>query len=240
MVQARFFLNIFAYLLALIFGILLATVSVVSHVRPAEVFLFFVLFSASVGLIFKREWGRKLVRAASMAGIVYFAIKQIFISGRIDVPSLSMMGICALIIYFYRSVPLATLYREISAGAASQTVLVVDDDMTFVKLVRSHFIKQGLNVISAESGERGIEMAKRAKPDLIILDVILPGMKGRTVCAKLKEDADTEGIPVMFVTFKNSLDDISAELELGAVMHLTKPVDYEHLYQQARRILGKG
>ncbi len=120
------------------------------------------------------------------------------------------------------------------------TVLVIDDDFTFVKLVKAHFLKQAITVLGAESGERGLEMAKRYKPDLIILDVILPGMKGREVCAKLKEDIATENIPVMFVTFKNSLDDISAEMELGAVMHLTKPINYGHLYEQVYKILNKG
>ncbi len=129
---------------------------------------------------------------------------------------------------------------DISLSKESQwNVLVVDDDFTFVKLVKSHFFKKGINAISAESGERGLEMAKRHKPDLIILDVMLPGMKGREVCAKLKEDPSTENIPVMFVTFKNSLDDISAEMELGAVMHLTKPVNYGQLYEQVYKILNK-
>ncbi len=120
------------------------------------------------------------------------------------------------------------------------TVLVVDDDFTFVKLVKAHFVRQSITVLGAETGEYGLEMAKRYKPDLIILDVILPGMKGREVCAKLKEDIATENIPVMFVTFKNSLDDISAEMELGAVMHLTKPINYGHLYEQVYKILSKG
>lgn len=123
---------------------------------------------------------------------------------------------------------------------APWTVLVIDDDLTFTKLVKSHFLKQKVNVVSAESGERGLELAKRHMPDLIILDVILPNIKGREVCAKLKEDILTANIPVMFVTFKNSLDDISAEMELGAVMHLTKPVNYDHLYQQVHKILVKG
>lgn len=119
-------------------------------------------------------------------------------------------------------------------------VLVVDDDFTFTKLVKSHFFKKGIDVVSAESGELGLQMAKEHKPDLIILDVMLPGIKGREVCAKLKEDPTLENIPVVFVTFKNSLDDISAEMELGAVMHLTKPINYSQLYQQVYKILSKG
>lgn len=143
--------------------------------------------------------------------------------------------------FFKKIWPRKLLRRTpVDASKNQWTVLVVDDDLTFTKLVKSHFLKQGINVVSAETGEYGLEMAKRYKPDLIILDVILPGMKGREVCAKLKEDIATENIPVMFVTFKNSLDDISAEMELGAVMHLTKPINYGHLYEQVYKILSKG
>ncbi len=133
----------------------------------------------------------------------------------------------------------ALAVSDINSKINRWTVLVVDDDFTFVKLVKSYFLKKAVAVISAETGERGLEMAKRHKPDLIILDVILPGMKGREVCAKLKEDSATENIPVVFVTFKNSLDDISAEMELGAVMHLTKPINYGHLYDHVYKILNK-
>ncbi len=227
--------RIFAYLFTVLFGLLLAAVLSSSFARPVEVFVFFVLFASSVGLIFRKDWARKLIRATSLAGIFYFVVKQLIILRTLDVTSLATMGILAFALYVYRGVPA----RVQATGTNAWTVLVIDDDFTFVKLVRAHFVKQGLNVLSSDSGERGIEMAKRWRPDLIILDVILPGMKGRSVCAKLKEDSSTENIPVIFVTFKNSLDDISAEMELGAVMHLTKPVDYENLYAQVIKILGK-
>lgn len=143
--------------------------------------------------------------------------------------------------FFKRIWPSKTLQSSAVDVSKNQwTVLVVDDDLTFTKLVKSYFFKHGITVVSAETGEHGLEMAKRYQPNLIILDVILPGMKGREVCAKLKEDKVTENIPVMFVTFKNSLDDISAEMELGAVMHLTKPINYGHLYEQVYKILSKG
>lgn len=239
MLTPRHLVPVFAYLLTALFGLLLWAVVRSKVALPAEVFLFYVLFAASVGLVFKREWARKLMRATCVVGLIYFGLKPLVIGGGWSVAGLSMVGICGLIIYFYRGTSLEALTRGDAVLAGKGTVLVVDDDLTFVKLVKAHFARYGLNVISSESGERGLEMAKRWKPDMIILDVILPGMKGRAVCAKLKEDADTESIPVMFVTFKNSLDDISAEMELGAVMHLTKPVNYDQLYQEVAKILGK-
>lgn len=238
--QSAVMANVFTYLLVILFGVLLGAVSLNKFAQPVEVTLFFILFAAAVALVFKIQWARKLIRAASIAGIVYFVFKQIFILNAVDLTSLALMGIFAFIIYFYQSPSLDLFDLAQDRAKHKWTILVVDDDLTFVKLVKLHFLKHGVSVISSESGERGLEMAKRWKPDLIILDVILPGMKGRTVCAKLKEDSITENIPVMFVTFKNSLDDISAEMELGAVMHLTKPVNYDHLYEQVHKILMKG
>lgn len=239
MVNERTVANFFAYVLTLLFGILVFAVVSVPGSRPIEFFIFFVSLAASVGFIFKRAWAFKLIRAVSFGGIFYFALKQAAVLKAFDVTSLAMMGIYIILIYFYREASLVKLTDQSQDKEVKWTVLVVDDDLTFVKLVKSHFLKKGITVISSESGERGLEMAKRWKPDLIILDVILPGMKGRSVCANLKEDPLTENIPVMFVTFKNSLDDISAEMELGAVMHLTKPVNYEHLYEQVYKILIK-
>lgn len=240
MVQEKVWVDFFAYLLTFLFGILLFAVSAVPGGRSVEIFIFFLLFCSSLGLIFQRGWARRLLRAACVGGVLYFAVKQIFFLRTVDVPSLSVMGICAILIYFYRESSMGVMYPGKDVKPNQWTVLVVDDDLTFVKLVKSHFLKQGITVISSDSGERGLEMAKRWKPDLIILDVILPGIKGRTVCAKLKEDSATENIPVVFVTFKNSLDDISAEMELGAVMHLTKPLNYDHLCAQVHKILMKG
>lgn len=239
MAATKSLLQVFALLLVFLFGVLLATVISLHAQNPTEVFLFFLFLAAAIGLAFWKEWGRKLIQVAGICGTGYFIIKQAFFLQRFDVSATAMMGICALVLYFYRGRSLASLAEEEKERPAGWTVLVVDDDLTFVKLVRAHFVKKGLNVISSESGERGVEMAKRWKPDLIVLDVILPGIKGRQVCARLKEDPDTQDIPVMFVTFKNSLDDISAEMELGAVMHLTKPINYDHLYQQVIKILGK-
>lgn len=239
MIESSKLVQIFSLLLTVIFGILLATVSCMSYQRPEEVIFFFILFLASIGLLLRQSWGRMLIRIGSFAGLIYFCFKQIYIFHGPDISSLATMGSCILLIYLYRSQSLEMTPAVQIQPANNWTVLVIDDDLTFVKLVRSHFMKHGLNVISAENGENGIEMAKRWKPNLIILDVILPGMKGRSVCAKLKEDSQTQDIPVMFVTFKNSLDDISAEMELGAVMHLTKPVDYKLLYEQVIKILGK-
>ena len=120
-----------------------------------------------------------------------------------------------------------------------QSVLVIDDDETITKTIRPVLISNGFSVLSASTGEDGLRIAREQKPDLILLDVIMPGIKGRDVCKKLKDDIRTKNIPVIFLTAKNSEDDVQAELEAGAVAHLTKPVDYQMLLEKLSNILGK-
>jgi len=117
--------------------------------------------------------------------------------------------------------------------------LVVDDDETVVKTIRPLLINHGYSVLTANNGETGLEIARTQKPDLIILDVILPGIKGREVCHELKSDPKTRNIPVIFLTAKDSPDDEAAELQAGALAHLVKPVDHKELLATLDRILRK-
>ena len=117
-------------------------------------------------------------------------------------------------------------------------MLVIDDDRGLLKMISSGLEIHGFHVWTASDGEGGIKLAKAKKPDLIILDVLLPGMKGRQVCAKLKADTDTKDIPVIFLTAKDSPDDVLAEIEAGALGHLTKPVNSQKLLLEVKNILG--
>ena len=103
-------------------------------------------------------------------------------------------------------------------------VLIIDDDVIVHKLVMPLLTREGYEGASAFSGEEGLAMAVSWQPDLIVLDVIMPGMKGRDVCAKLKSNPVTEEIPVIFLTAKNSPDDVEAELNAGGITHLPKPI----------------
>ena len=75
--------------------------------------------------------------------------------------------------------------------------------------------------------------------DLIILDVIMPGIKGRELCKRIKTNDELKDIPVIFLTVKNSEDDIKAELEAGALAHLTKPVKPAEFLKTIEGIIGK-
>jgi putative two-component system response regulator len=94
-------------------------------------------------------------------------------------------------------------------------------------------------LLTADTGERGLVMAQREKLDLIVLDVILPKMKGREVCQRLKENSRTKDIPIIFLTVQNSPDDIQAEMDAGAVSHLTKPVDFPTVYKEITKVLSE-
>ena len=116
--------------------------------------------------------------------------------------------------------------------------MIVDDDEGFQKIIKHILLPAGYSVLTATTGERGLQTAKNQKPDLILLDVILPGVKGRELCSMLKSDSETKDIPVIFLTAKDSPDDIDAEIAAGAISHLTKPVDGKLLLGEIKKILG--
>ena len=121
----------------------------------------------------------------------------------------------------------------------AQTILIIDDDRGMVKLLESGLADVGYRVLSANTGEGGLQIAENKDVDLILLDIILPGMKGREVCKKLKENEKTRIIPVIFLTAKNSEDDIKAEMEAGGVAHITKPIDLNGLIPKIMEILPR-
>ncbi|MBF0483867.1 MAG: response regulator [Candidatus Omnitrophica bacterium] len=120
-----------------------------------------------------------------------------------------------------------------------ECILIIDDDMTSIKIARAILVSQGYAVLTTKSGEEGLETAQNKSPDLILLDVIMPGLKGRDVCRKLKENEKTKHIPVVFLTAKDSPDDIQAEMAAGAETHLTKPVNRGKLLTVVQQILSK-
>ena len=120
----------------------------------------------------------------------------------------------------------------------SKKILIVDDDPTVHMIVTPLLSKAGYAVISAKSGEQGFQLALSERPQLIILDVIMPGIKGRDLCVKIKSYEVLRNIPVVFLTAKNSSDDLNAELAAGAVTHMTKPIEPENFIRVIKTIVG--
>ena len=120
----------------------------------------------------------------------------------------------------------------------NKKILIIDDDKGLLKLLATSLTTNGFTILTAESGEDGLDMAQKQRPDLVILDVLLPGIKGREVCARLKKSEQTKNIPVIFLTSKKSLDDLMAEMEMGALTHFTKPVDSKKLLDEIKNLLA--
>jgi DNA-binding response OmpR family regulator len=104
-------------------------------------------------------------------------------------------------------------------------ILVVDDNNINVKLLGRTLTNSNFNVVSAASGKEAIEVTHSEKPDLILLDVLMPEMDGYETCKILKESADTKHIPIIFLSAKNETVDKAKGLALGAADYLTKPFD---------------
>ncbi|MDH5380061.1 MAG: hybrid sensor histidine kinase/response regulator [Cyclobacteriaceae bacterium] len=108
-------------------------------------------------------------------------------------------------------------------------ILVIDDQPNNLKLVSS-LLKKKYEVFLSMDGDIGLEIAKEKKPDLILLDIMMPGINGFDVCKKLKEDSVTSEIPVIFLTAKNEDDDIQRAFDLGGVDYIIKPIRSVELY----------
>lgn len=119
-----------------------------------------------------------------------------------------------------------------------RTVLVVDDEPINIQLLQRKLEWDGITVLTATNGEACLEVAKEERPDLILLDVMMPGMDGFAVCAELREDKRTKAIPVIFVTAHNSKKGKLEGLEAGAVDYITKPIDLDETIARVRTQLN--
>jgi PleD family two-component response regulator len=118
-------------------------------------------------------------------------------------------------------------------------VLVVEDEADILELVTYNLTREGYRVIGAASGEDGLKAARAEAPQLILLDLMLPGIDGLDVCKILKNDDRTGGIPIIMLTAKGEEADIVAGLELGADDYITKPFDIEELKLRVQRAITR-
>ena len=124
-----------------------------------------------------------------------------------------------------------------SQATVRQSVLVVDDSSLLRGILREELEAEGFDVHLAEDGPSGLQMAHDARPDVILLDIGLPGMDGYEVCRRMKSDAATSEIPVMMITALNELKDKLAGFEAGADDYLTKPFFTKELLARLRKHL---
>lgn len=115
-------------------------------------------------------------------------------------------------------------------------VLVVDDSPTERHVMKEFLLKQGYQVVIAETGEEGVEKAKQEMPDLIIMDVVMPGLNGFQACRAISKEDATKDIPVILCTTKNQETDKVWGMRQGARDYVTKPVDQDALLQKIRAL----
>ncbi len=121
---------------------------------------------------------------------------------------------------------------------ASRTVLVADDDIDILSLVTRHLRTLDVNVLEASDGEEALRIARRAQPDLVILDVMMPGMSGWEVCRAIRDDDALSDTLVMMVTgIGERLNEMTSPL-YGANEFIDKPFDLADLDAKVRKLLA--
>ena len=121
-------------------------------------------------------------------------------------------------------------------------ILLVDDDPSILRILGDIFTDEGYTVVAATDGESGIEKVKEYNPNLIILDVMLPGINGFEVCKLLKEDSKTKHIPIIILTgISTSIltEHKKKALDLGANDYMSKPFNMEDLLNRAKTLIDQ-
>ncbi len=122
---------------------------------------------------------------------------------------------------------------------AREHLLVIEDEADLLELLRYNLAKEGYQVTAVESGEEGLRRARETRPDLVLLDLMLPGLDGFEVCKALKRNLETEGIPVVMLTARQEEADMVAGLELGADDYITKPFSPRVLKARIKAVLRR-
>jgi len=120
-----------------------------------------------------------------------------------------------------------------------QKILVVDDEEDILELLKFNLSREGYQVLCAVSGEQALRLVRPENPDLIVLDLMLPGIDGLEVTRRLKNDPDTKNIPIVMLTAKGEEADIVTGLELGADDYITKPFSPRILVARIRAVLRR-
>ena len=120
----------------------------------------------------------------------------------------------------------------------SKKILIVEDDPSFSRAINHIIDKEGYDVVTATNGMTGLRMANEENPDLVILDVMLPGLDGFEICSRLRKEPQTAELPIIMLSAKGQEADKNTGLKVGANEYLTKPVDRELLLKTITSLLG--
>jgi two-component system alkaline phosphatase synthesis response regulator PhoP len=124
-------------------------------------------------------------------------------------------------------------------AAAVQRILIVEDEPDIRKLVQYNLVQDHFKVLEAEDGEQALKILKRDKPNLVILDLMLPGLSGLEVCRALREQPETARLPILILTAKAGEADKVIGLEMGADDYLAKPFSPREMLARVRALLRR-
>jgi DNA-binding response OmpR family regulator len=118
-------------------------------------------------------------------------------------------------------------------------VLVIDDEAPIRLLCRVNLEAEGIDVLEAADGKTGLDLAREAQPDVVLLDVMMPGLDGWRVAEELLDDDRTRGIPIIFLTARAEFRDRARGLDIGGVDYVTKPFNPLELAPLVRELLAR-
>jgi len=121
----------------------------------------------------------------------------------------------------------------------AQTILIIDDDIDTLKLVGIMLERKGFQILASTTGKKGLKLAQKEFPDLILLDVMMPDMSGYDVARDIRSNPDTQAIPIIMFTARTQVDDKVEGLEAGADAYITKPARPRELFAQVNSILKR-
>ena len=122
--------------------------------------------------------------------------------------------------------------------AEAMTIMIVDDTKDNINILRQFLAKFGFKTTVAFNGEMALDLIPKLKPDLILLDIMMPGIDGYEVCRRLKKDAELQDVPIIFVTAKGDTEDIVQGFEAGAVAFIMKPFRQEEVCARVKTHLA--
>ena len=122
----------------------------------------------------------------------------------------------------------------------AESIVVIDDEEDIRELIHYNLAKEGYVVSCAVSGEEGVELVQRVIPNLVILDLMLPGIDGLEVCRRLKSDPKLKSIPIVMVSARGEEPDVVSGLELGADDYVSKPFSPKVLIARVKSVLRRG
>jgi DNA-binding response OmpR family regulator len=124
-------------------------------------------------------------------------------------------------------------------GMKKGTILVIDDEKDLIELVRYNLENDGFDVIAATDGQSGLDVVKKHRPDLVVLDLMMPGLDGLQVCQQLRADPQSARIPLIMLTAKATEADRIIGLELGADDYITKPFSPREVVARVKALLRR-